>query len=107
MEAALRNFNSGFSGKRAVFLGEMLELGESSTMEHRNIIELVKKFSFDLIVLVGKHFRETNSIDTAFVFDSSENAADWLKNKDWSHYNILVKGSRGSKMEKVAEAITG
>jgi UDP-N-acetylmuramoyl-tripeptide--D-alanyl-D-alanine ligase len=107
MEAALRNFNANFTGKRAVFLGEMLELGSTSVQEHKNIIELLKLFQFDVVVLVGNNFKEALLPENYFYFNSSNEAAVWTAQQKLVNYNMLIKGSRGSKMEKLLEGISG
>lgn len=40
-------------------------------------------------------------------FEDSEKAAAWMAQQRYEHTWFLVKGSRSTKMEKVAEAIAG
>jgi UDP-N-acetylmuramoyl-tripeptide--D-alanyl-D-alanine ligase len=105
MEAALKNFSSNFSGKRAVFLGDMFELGESSIEEHKGVIEKVLSQGYDQVVLVGPVFSEVAVGNINTLFKDSEEAAAWLRQNPLHGYNILIKGSRGSKMEKMLEAL--
>jgi len=105
MEAALKNFNTNFNGKRAVLLGDMFELGESSAKEHQSIANLIASFNFDLVVLVGPFFKSTSEINNAHYFENSNEAAIWIKAQNLSGCNILIKGSRGSKMEVVLDAL--
>jgi UDP-N-acetylmuramoyl-tripeptide--D-alanyl-D-alanine ligase len=107
MEAALKNFDANFKGKRAVMLGDMFELGSSSGQEHQSIAELVSAFDFDLVLLVGPNFKATNAISSAHYFENSAEAAAWIREQDLKDYKILIKGSRGSKMETVLDAISG
>jgi UDP-N-acetylmuramoyl-tripeptide--D-alanyl-D-alanine ligase len=107
MEAALKNFNMHFSGKRAVFLGDMLELGDSTIAEHKSVINLLKTFNFETIVLVGKNFLDAGIPEGMISFNTSREVADWAGNQDFENFNILIKGSRGSKMEVVMDGISG
>lgn len=105
MEAAIRNFDKNFKGPRAVFLGDMFELGESSAAEHKTVLELVKSCRFDKVVLVGPRFKEAGASATdALFFENSAAASDWLRQNPLKNYNVLIKGSRSSKMEVVLEA---
>ncbi len=103
MEAALRNFNENFKGKRAVFLGDMLELGTDTEKEHTAIISLIKSLKFDLVVLVGSYFKEAGKNFNAHYFNNSAEALAWMKSQDLKEYKVLIKGSRGSKMEVLLE----
>jgi len=106
MEAALKNFSTGFTGKKAVFLGDMLELGDTSTQEHQSIIELARSIKPDLLILVGPNFKEAGKGISAIYFDNSAQASRWSAEQNFTNFNILIKGSRGSKMEVILEGIT-
>jgi UDP-N-acetylmuramoyl-tripeptide--D-alanyl-D-alanine ligase len=82
----------------------MLELGEESLAEHSAITKLVEESGFEHTVLVGPDFTEVaNSIFTCF--KTSEEARDWLLSQKLENFTILVKGSRGIRMEKVLDAL--
>ncbi len=105
MEAALKNFSIMEGKHKIVFLGEMAELGDESRKEHQNIIELLRQFYFEKIILVGKKFFELSPILIAEYFPTSTDAALWAKTQKISEATILIKGSRSSQMEKVMESI--
>ena len=107
MEAALRNFNNNYQGKRAVFLGDMLELGSASAKEHELILQLVQSSGFDTVVLVGANFKAAGADFNALYFNNSTEALDWIKTKKFDGYHLLIKGSRGSKMEILLEGVQG
>ncbi|HEX5003208.1 MAG TPA: UDP-N-acetylmuramoyl-tripeptide--D-alanyl-D-alanine ligase [Bacteroidia bacterium] len=98
MEAALTNFSKNYHGATAVFLGEMLELGESSAEEHKKITEQIKACNFTEVVLVGNRFAPF-SLPEWHQFATSDEARDYIRTRQFSGYTILVKGSRGSRME--------
>jgi UDP-N-acetylmuramoyl-tripeptide--D-alanyl-D-alanine ligase len=105
MTAALQNFSNSFTGKKAVFLGDMFELGAASADEHNAIARLVENFRYDLVLMVGPEFKKSTAVTNAFYFDNSSSAVDWLKKNKPNNYSILIKGSRGSKMELLLEGL--
>jgi UDP-N-acetylmuramoyl-tripeptide--D-alanyl-D-alanine ligase len=105
---------SQVSGKRKIFIfGEMLELGESSEEAHREIGRLAVDKGIDLLVTVGELSEKTADSakrkamneEKIFSFKKSEEAGKFLKDKINQGDIILVKGSQGSRMEKVTKAI--
>src|SRR5688572_30354351 len=105
MEAALSNFNHKFQGKRAVMLGDMFELGDSAAKEHQLISEMVASLHFDMVIFVGPVFKSVTPVKNAHYFENSSQASEWLTRQELSNYKILIKGSRGSKMEVILDAI--
>jgi UDP-N-acetylmuramoyl-tripeptide--D-alanyl-D-alanine ligase len=105
MQVALENFTSAFDGYKIIALGEMLELGNESDYEHERIAKLAKDANPNQIILVGSNFTKIASAINAIHFKNSEDATSWLKQNAPDKFTILIKGSRGSKMEKLLEAI--
>jgi UDP-N-acetylmuramoyl-tripeptide--D-alanyl-D-alanine ligase len=104
MQAAIENFRQLKADHKMVILGDMLELGEESTDEHKAIIRLLENCSFEKVVLVGPEF--TMAAGNKYTsFTNSGDAFTWLKDQQITNYAILVKGSRGIKMEKVLDAL--
>jgi UDP-N-acetylmuramoyl-tripeptide--D-alanyl-D-alanine ligase len=105
MEAAIKNFSKLEGKQKAIFLGEMLELGEESNDEHLKIAELVRASGFSTVIFVGSHFQKAAAIMKVPFFNTSTEAAEWVKMHPIKDHSVLIKGSRGSKMEKVLEAL--
>lgn len=104
MTAAIENMNQLKAMHKMVILGDMLELGNESLAEHSAIAKLVEECDFNPVVLVGPDFMQVaHSIFTCF--NTSDEARDWLSEQKIENYTILVKGSRGIKMEKVLDAL--
>jgi UDP-N-acetylmuramoyl-tripeptide--D-alanyl-D-alanine ligase len=102
MKVALMNFNQNKSDlKKVIILGEMFELGDQSFVEHSKLIELIKSLSFDKVYLVGKDFQIINN--PYKTFNSAELLKEYLLKFPIQNSSILIKGSRGVKLEKVAE----
>lgn len=102
MELALRSFMQ-MPGKKCVILGDMLEMGEHASAEHRNMVHLVKELSPDEVVLVGPEFGQWKHEVLSRHFENSADAAAWFRQQDFTGWYILLKGSRGLKLEKVLE----
>ena len=101
MRASLLNFKD-FNGTKTIIMGDMLELGEESRVEHEAILALAKELSFENIITVGKNFHEINS-EKAFL-DASE-VIEYLAQHPIATQNILLKGSRGIALEKLIDSI--
>lgn len=103
MEAALVNFAGINADSKVVMLGDMLELGADSLDEHIKVVRKISESGIDKACLVGKEFTEAvRRLDEAFqCFATSDELAEWLKNNLVSNSVILIKGSRGTRMEKV------
>jgi UDP-N-acetylmuramoyl-tripeptide--D-alanyl-D-alanine ligase len=99
MKLAIENFAKLQAEKKVLMLGGMAELGETSIAEHQYIIDLIQKFNWHKVVLVGGDF---NKISHSFEnFKSSAEARDWFNNQQFTKTHLLIKGSRSMKMEEI------
>jgi UDP-N-acetylmuramoyl-tripeptide--D-alanyl-D-alanine ligase len=103
MEAAIKNFANIKSPKKLLFLGNMLELGNDSEKEHRAIVKMLEELGFKEVYLVGSHFK--NVAENYEYFDTIEECAAAIKKEQIKNGHILIKGSRGSKMERLLEVL--
>lgn len=91
-------------------LGDMFELGDSAVLSHKKLAERIIELGIDEIYTIGNLMQHLNAklkqkIKQAVHFNSRESLANYLKGKSYSDAVILVKGSRGMKMEDFVEAI--
>ena len=100
MALSLNNF-SQFTGYKTVIIGDMLELGEESVMEHQKIWELAQSLNLDEIIIVGSIFKQVNPSEKSF--KNTDELIEYLKQNPIKNKNILLKGSRGIALEKVIE----
>jgi UDP-N-acetylmuramoyl-tripeptide--D-alanyl-D-alanine ligase len=85
-----------------MILGDMLELGKVSSDEHQNIIDKAKKLNIKTF-FIGKEFgKASNKYDFTY-FNNSDELIIYLKENKLPSSSILIKGSRGIKLEKAAE----
>ena len=104
MAAALDNLVLVTAEKKVALLGDMRELGEESLNEHLKVLHQVLSMDLDLVCLVGEEFgKAVAESGTSYVkcFRDSDELASWLRENPVSGATVLVKGSRGIRMEKV------
>lgn len=105
MWAALDNLEALEASQKGVILGDMLELGEDSLMEHQKIIDRLQQMShLQAIALVGKEFKRalhTQQQPTIQHFPEVSSAKKWYQQQQFSNMHWLIKGSRGIALEKI------
>ncbi len=102
MVAALHNFSEFNVRKKAVMLGDMLELGSYASEEHLKIVEQTERMQLDVRMFVGDAFSAVCQPDNQTqVFKDVEQAKLWIKDNPLDDFHILIKGSRGIQMEKL------
>jgi UDP-N-acetylmuramoyl-tripeptide--D-alanyl-D-alanine ligase len=109
MEAALKNFSNVESDNKVAMLGDMLELGSESVAEHVRIAEMAISLGLKRVCFVGAEFAKAlesiSTDDSVVAFATSAELTEWLKETGLSDAVILIKGSRGTRMEKTMEAL--
>ncbi len=99
MALSVQNFAQMEAGNKLLILGDMLELGTQSREEHENILHLIHENGFEHVLLVGRHFGEVN---TGYPnFDNVDELKEYIKKQDIKDCHILIKGSRGIRLEQV------
>jgi UDP-N-acetylmuramoyl-tripeptide--D-alanyl-D-alanine ligase len=101
------------SGRAVAVVGDMLELGEESQDAHREIGRHVAKLGIDYLFTFGKlaglvgreAIRQGMPKDRVKVCGGLDEGAAMIKKMARNRDTILVKGSRGMKMEKIVEAL--
>ncbi len=106
MEAAIRNFDKFRTGSHWLILGDMLELGHESEVEHALILKLITDLDFKNVILVGPHFGSVYAGDDWLHFEKTSELLDYLKTHSISACDILLKASRGIGLEKVLPLLT-
>ena len=111
MAVALDNL-ARMSGRKVALLGDMRELGAESAAEHEAVIRHLSASGVEAACLVGEEFRRAAmAVGRALAkpdihcFATSDELAAWLSSHPFDGCTILVKGSRGTRMEKVLGAL--
>jgi len=103
MHLALQNFSESNHERKVLILGDMLELGNECDNEHQNILDLIEKLGFTEVYLIGPVFTRLNTKREWLCFQDSELVRIWFDHHRLSGKNILIKGSRGIKLEKLVD----
>lgn len=111
MAAALENFSNVSAEQKVALLGDMLELGSESLSEHVTAIRSACSRGLSMICFVGKEFQAASAevsadmLVNARFFATSDELATFLGENPLSGAVVLIKGSRGTRMENVIPAL--
>ena len=86
--------------KKAMIIGDMLELGIESDREHTKLIQLCIKSGIKDIILIGETLHRLNKTNFAS-FAKKDELIDYLEANIICSTFILVKGSRSLELEKI------
>ncbi len=113
MNAALRTVQELASEGRAVaVLGDMLELGSAETHEHTQL-GIAASDHVALLALFGPRTKQAYAQAVKKLgakvkhFEDVGELVAWLRQELLPNDSVLVKGSRGMRLERVVEALTG
>jgi len=106
MVESLNNFFGQIQGSKMVILGDMFELGEEAPQEHASIVGLLVSHHDVTRVVVGKHFYQSaKDFPEIKSFREMEELKKWLADHPPGDMFILVKGSRGMRMEQLTDLL--
>jgi UDP-N-acetylmuramoyl-tripeptide--D-alanyl-D-alanine ligase len=108
--AAFENLRAyKIKGKKHIVLSDMLELGKSSKGEHKHVGKMVRKMKFDNLYTYGEDSYQTylgaRGVKNNYHFADKGTLIEFLRLSVNKSDVVLVKGSRGMKMEDVVESI--
>lgn len=104
MKAAISNFANAKLDNKILWLGGMKEMGVDEAKEHKELVDFIAQYQWKDVVLVGKEF---DNISANYQqYETSAEAAEHIKRSLPENAAILIKGSRGSKMEVLLDAIS-
>lgn len=103
MQAAIQNFATSPLQNKMLWIGGMKEMGEAEMSEHMALVTLIAGYEWTDVILVGNEFK---AVEHRFRwFADSTQAAAYVATHQPQNAAILIKGSRGSKMEVMANVI--
>ncbi|EKD46602.1 MAG: hypothetical protein ACD_67C00153G0002 [uncultured bacterium] len=99
--------------RKIAVLGDMLELGDLTEIEHRKIGQKVFKSKTDIFIAVGERMKYAVAemiahgypASNIFQFENHQKASEKIVQIVRTGDLILVKGSQGMRMEKVVEKL--
>lgn len=104
MNAAIDSFSKLVDSNKLLILGDMLELGHISQEEHQKIADKINTLKLNAL-LVGKEFQQIENKHQLIAVKNTDEAILWLENQLDKVNSILIKGSRGIRLEKISEFI--
>jgi UDP-N-acetylmuramoyl-tripeptide--D-alanyl-D-alanine ligase len=109
MGVALDSFALMEAPRKVALLGDMRELGDNSVAEHVKVVEKIAASDFQAF-LVGEEFGKAlasagTPANVKGHFANSDELAAWLTEHPLDGACVLVKGSRGIRMEKTVPAL--
>ncbi len=98
--------------KRIAILGDMFELGDKTVQAHKQLASELRKNRIDEVYTLGKLMKNLGlAIKNKRIFSTHfanrEKLTKFLTAKDFSNSVVLLKGSRGMKMEEFLKAFEG
>lgn len=113
MRAALQVLGELSAPRKIAVLGDMLELGPETDQDHAGLADAVLASGAHLAVLVGRHMRSLHDALLASGYARKQllwmpdpiAASEALLRLVRPEDLILIKGSRGMRMEKVTESL--
>lgn len=96
--------------RKILLLGDMFELGGLSKELHIKIGEYISRKKIDEVYSIGQFMKNMNSVlkkngIESRHFKSREDLKSFLNKSSFSNAAVLVKGSRGMKMEEFTELL--
>jgi len=104
MVEALKNIAKQNHPTKLSIIGDMRELGETGPQEHQKIIELAKELGLRCW-LVGPIFFSLKEQTDFPVFASTDEAKAYLQEHPIDQHLVLLKGSRGIKLEGLSDLL--
>lgn len=102
------NVLSSYEGLKVLVIGDLFEVGDDSQSIHAQIGEYAKAHAIDELLAVGdmSQYAVKSFGDGAVHFEDKQTLAKCLKPKLKENVVVLVKGSRGMRMEEVIDVVS-
>ncbi|MBL4647720.1 MAG: UDP-N-acetylmuramoyl-tripeptide--D-alanyl-D-alanine ligase [Gammaproteobacteria bacterium] len=96
-----------YSGQRIMVLGDMLEIGEQSMAQHRNVGETAKRLGIERLLTYGQDSQHASQLfgKGGQHFTEKNLLIDALKAYLAPHTTVMIKGSHGMHMDKIVQAL--
>ncbi|WP_214268482.1 UDP-N-acetylmuramoyl-tripeptide--D-alanyl-D-alanine ligase [Staphylococcus pseudoxylosus] len=98
------------NGRKILVLGDVLELGPNSQIMHEQVGEYLNGKDIDTLFTFGEESQYISNVGNRYVnhmehFENKQKLIETIKTYVQPEDKVLVKGSRGMKLEEVVEAL--
>ncbi|MGB3590501.1 MAG: UDP-N-acetylmuramoyl-tripeptide--D-alanyl-D-alanine ligase [Nonlabens sp.] len=100
MIAAIDNLARQQEKNKVAILGDMYELGEHSHQEHQRVFKYAREKNIDIITYGNLFSQVPGSINH---FEDIQQLKTFVATQTWENSCILIKGSRGVALERIAD----
>lgn len=104
MKAAIENFAALNANDKLLIIGDMFELGDYASEEHKKIVDLISGKKINEVILIGPEFCKVSPSNFK-KFTTTIEALEYLKENTQKNKTILIKGSRGMKLETLKDSL--
>ena len=101
MRASLMTLKENYSESRYAVIGEMFELGDIAEIEHVKLADYIDQLELEGWIVLGSHGELMVKGRSGIYVESIEQAVDQLNKWIVSGDSVLIKGSRGTAMERI------
>lgn len=101
LTVALQNFDKLDAPAKITIVGEMMELGEYSRVEHQKIAQQVSQMQLEKRIFVGEGFSFLKGDNMFLYFENTQALKTWFDVQVFSSKTILLKGSRKNALENL------
>lgn len=101
MSAALHNLKTLSAAKKIAIIGDMFEMGNEADLHHSQIINLALSLGFENTIYIGEHFYKHKDQTKGVFLQTPAEAASYLAAQNITDNLVLLKGSRGMKLESL------
>lgn len=106
MEVSIGNFGKLDKKPKMLILGDMFELGNVSKEEHYKLGKLTTEYTFEKVLLCGEAMAEAKKANqAALYFKTKDELNKYLSDNPVKGHTLLLKGSRGMKLETVMDLL--
>lgn len=105
MKSAIDVLAASKAARRVAILGDMFELGDDTLLQHREVGEYAAKKHIDSVICIGSLSEETAAGAAGTHFQDKESFLKVIDDYIAPGDMVLVKASRGMKMEEIVSKL--
>lgn len=105
MIVALENLEDTEAKSKVLILGDMFELGIESPEEHQSILEKALNTQAERRILIGEEFFKLKLTEGAEFYKNTAEVEIALQENPIKNSTVLLKGSRGMKLESLLNCL--